>query len=728
MIMLNTDQILRILNESALLLRHDVNMADLRGRELSNRNYAASEAEEWIRDLIETGNNVRVLFLEYQLEKAELIRFTRELDFPLLFLRSEGNTVIPQILVTRDRGSEVYSFFERDNEVVKMTASDALSWLPDGAQVKFYAITAYDHLVSEPSLDESGEHKHLSPPARLFKLLGAERKEILYILFYAIVVGLLSLVLPLGISTTVELVSGGVFFSSIYLLIGLIIFGVLVGGILQIIQISMVENLQRRIFTKAAYEFAYRMPRVRSEALHGQYAPEIVNRFFDVIIIQKGLPKLLIDLSAATLQIFFGLVLISLYHPFFVFFGITLVGVLILIFMLTGPKGMMSSIQESKYKYKVVYWLQELGRAINSFKVIGNTNLPIRKTDANVNNYLKYRKSHFSVLITQYSYILFFKTGVTAALLIMGTILVVDRQITLGQFVAAEVIIILILASVERIITYMDVIYDMLTAVDKIGHVTDLSLERSGGVDLPASILTKPLAVEIKNLKYKYPGANDYMLKGVSLSVQSGDHVCISGPGSAGKSTLTQVVAGLQNQFEGIVTIGGFSIRDLDLTNLRDKISKNISAEDLFDGTLLENITVGKIGTTVKDAIDALERVELTDWVNQLPEGLNTPIISGGKGLPSSVTQRLILARCIAERPRLVVLQDFFFGMQRSDKQKLIAMLVDKENPWTLLSVSNDPLIMEACDRIVVLDQGKVRAEGTFRELMDKNLLTDCLE
>ncbi|HAC24642.1 MAG TPA: xenobiotic-transporting ATPase [Cytophagales bacterium] len=726
--MLNTDQILRILNESALLLRHDVNMADLRGRELSNRNYAASEAEEWIRDLIETGNNVRVLFLEYQLEKAELIRFTRELDFPLLFLRSEGNTVIPQILVTRDRGSEVYSFFERDNEVVKMTASDALSWLPDGAQVKFYAITAYDHLVSEPSLDESGEHKHLSPPARLFKLLGAERKEILYILFYAIVVGLLSLVLPLGISTTVELVSGGVFFSSIYLLIGLIIFGVLVGGILQIIQISMVENLQRRIFTKAAYEFAYRMPRVRSEALHGQYAPEIVNRFFDVIIIQKGLPKLLIDLSAATLQIFFGLVLISLYHPFFVFFGITLVGVLILIFMLTGPKGMMSSIQESKYKYKVVYWLQELGRAINSFKVIGNTNLPIRKTDANVNNYLKYRKSHFSVLITQYSYILFFKTGVTAALLIMGTILVVDRQITLGQFVAAEVIIILILASVERIITYMDVIYDMLTAVDKIGHVTDLSLERSGGVDLPASILTKPLAVEIKNLKYKYPGANDYMLKGVSLSVQSGDHVCISGPGSAGKSTLTQVVAGLQNQFEGIVTIGGFSIRDLDLTNLRDKISKNISAEDLFDGTLLENITVGKIGTTVKDAIDALERVELTDWVNQLPEGLNTPIISGGKGLPSSVTQRLILARCIAERPRLVVLQDFFFGMQRSDKQKLIAMLVDKENPWTLLSVSNDPLIMEACDRIVVLDQGKVRAEGTFRELMDKNLLTDCLE
>lgn len=726
--MLNTDQILRILNESAMLLKHNLNMADLRGRELSNRSYDTDETDEWTRDLIETGNNVRIMFLEYQLSKGDFIRFSKELDFPLLFIRKEGNRVVPQLLVTTKNNKELYTFFERDNELVKITPEEALSWVREGDEIKFYAVVAYDNLVSEPSLDESGEHIHLSPLNRLYRLLNAERKEILYIMFYAVIVGMLSLVLPLGISTTVELVSGGVFFSSIYLLIGLIIFGVAVGGFLQILQLQIVENLQRRIFTKAAYEFAYRMPRVRTEALHGQYAPEIINRFFDVIIIQKGLPKLLIDLSAATLQIFFGLVLISLYHPFFVFFGITLVGILIFIFMMTGPKGLASSIQESKYKYKVVYWLQELGRAINSFKVVGNTDLPIRKTDANVNNYLKYRKKYFGILITQYAYILLFKTGITAALLIMGTILVVDRQITLGQFVAAEVIIILVLASVEKIITYMDVVYDMLTAVDKIGHVTDLALERSGGVDFPKSVLSKPLSVEIKDLKYKYPEAKDYMLNGISLSIQSGEHVCISGPGGSGKSTLGLVVAGLHSEFEGIVAVGGFSMRDLDITNFRDKISKNISAEDLFDGTVLENITVGKLNTTVKDVIEALDRVELTDWVNRLPEGLNMHIISGGKGLPSSVIQRLILARCIADKPRLIVLQDFFFGLRRADKQKLINMLVDKNNPWTLLSASNDPLIMEACDRVVVLDQGKVRAIGTFQELMEKDLLTDCLE
>ena len=275
-------------------------MADLRGRELSNRNYEADETDEWTRDLIETGNNVRILFLEYELEKPELIRFTKELDFPLLFLRKEGGQVVPQLLVTTKSGHEVITFFARDNEVQKTTPVEALKWVSENEEVRFFAVAAYDHMVSEPSLDETGEHLHLTPLSRLYRLLNAERKEILYILFYAVIVGLLSLVLPLGISTTVELVSGGVFFSSIYLLIGLIIFGVAVGGVLQILQLTIVENLQRRIFTKAAYEFAYRMPRVRNEALHGQYAPEIVNRFFDVIIIQKGLPKLLIDLSAAT--------------------------------------------------------------------------------------------------------------------------------------------------------------------------------------------------------------------------------------------------------------------------------------------------------------------------------------------------------------------------------------------------------------------------------------------
>lgn len=725
--MLNTDQLLRIIQESALLLRHSVNMADLRGREESNRTYEIDETEEFIRDLIETGNATRIMFLEYKLAMSEFKRFLETLDLPILVFRKTRENIQPELL-HRTRKKIESNIFQTSATVGGDFDDTFQHYADDQGQVRFFAVAAYDHLVSEPSTDHEGHHKEISPVSRLLRLLGSEKKDIIYILFYAFVVGFISLVIPLGIQTTTELVSGGVFFSSIYLLIGLIILGVLFTGGLQVVQITLVEYLQRRVFTKAAYEFAYRLPRLKNEAISGQYVPELVNRFFDVMTIQKALPKLLIDLSSAALQIVFGLLLISLYHPFFVFFGIVLMGTLVLIFLYTGPKGLKSSIQESKYKYKVAYWLQELGRSMNSFKVAGNTNLPLRKTDFNVNNYLKYRKNHFQILITQFTHIVLFKTGITAALLIMGTILVVDRQITLGQFVASEVIIILILASVEKIITYMDVVYDMLTAVDKIGHVTDIPIEKSGGVDMPKDLSHLPFGVELKNLKYKYPDDVSYIIKGIDLSIKPGEKVCISGPGSSGKSTLTELITGLHSNFEGSITLNRYSLRDLDLTSLRDRMAKNISPEDIFDGSIFENISIGKPSVTIQHVIDALEKTKLNDWVNQLPDGLNTKLLSGGKGLSNTVILKLILSRCLAKQPSLIVLNDFFSSLRKSDKVELIQMLTTPQNNWTLLAVSNDPVVMASCDKVVVIKDGLAIGEGSFQELLKKNLLNECLD
>lgn len=725
--MLSTDQILRILQESALLFRHDVSMSELRGRELSNREYNEQELDEFKRDLIETGNSIRIMLLEYALEFEEFKRFISRLEFPILVFRKIDQNITPEIIFKNKQGLRVLLIKEGESAEKEFLAESLQELINEQHEINFLAITEYDHLVSDPITDEDGNRKEISPVARLIKLLRAEKKDIFYVFFYAVIVGLISLIIPLGIQTTTELISGGVFFSSIYILIGLIILGVLITGVLQIFQLTMVEYLQRRVFTKAAYEFAFRLPRVKNEALAGKYAPELVNRFFDILTIQKGLPKLLIDLSAATIQILFGLLLISLYHPFFVFFGIVLLLTLVSIFYFTGPKGLQSSIQESKYKYKVAYWLQELGRALNSFKVTGNSNLPIRKTDFNVNNYLKYRKIHFSVLISQYGYIVLFKTGITAALLILGAMLVIQREITLGQFVATEVIIILILNSVEKVITYMDVVYDMLTAVDKIAHVTDLPLEKSGGVDFRKSISQLPFSLDIKNLNYRYPGSTKYMLEDINIKVKPGESICLTGPGGSGKTTLTQLISGLQSDFEGIIKINQYSIRDLDLTNLRDHLAKNISMEDIFDGSVLENITVGKSYVSVQDAIDALEKAGVYEWVNNLPEGLNTNLISGGKGLPRSVVLKLILARCIAKKPSLIVLNDYFSSLSKYDKTNLIKMLASNENRWTLIAVSNDPLIMSACDRVIVLDHGKLKAEGAYPELLKNNVLTEFI-
>ncbi len=319
-----------------------------------------------------------------------------------------------------------------------------------------------------------------TPTQRLFRLLNNDRKDIGYVYLYAIVTGVISLSLPLGIQAVFNLVSGGLVFSSVYLLIGLVILGVVVTGLLLIGQIALVEILQQRVFARAAFELTYRLPRIEPESFSGHYPPELMNRFFDVITIQKGLPKLLIDLTAAVVQIVFGIILLSAYHPVFVGFGAFTILLIYLICRIYGPGGIKTSLNESKYKYKVAAWLEEIARDLPAYRNqrANDTEIaePIDKMDDLVAQYISDRNAHFGVLKRFFYSGVVFKTLITGGLLIIGTTLVVGREMSLGQFVAAELIIVLITGSVDKLTSGIDTVFDMLTAVEKIGYITDMPL------------------------------------------------------------------------------------------------------------------------------------------------------------------------------------------------------------------------------------------------------------
>lgn len=691
--------------------------------------YSSGELHEFIHDLTETANRAHIILLENHLPAGQFAQYVKEMDVPLLaFVESSEGETEPVSLKSAERGKWEATYFKEDGSTeVRKVAPSSPNLVTDAeGNILFMAAIFFDSLVSEPQ-EEGGEGEKLSPVTRFFRLLSTERKDIIYIYIFAIFGGIISLALPLGIQAIIGLISGGLLFSSVVLLIAGVILAVLLNGGLQIMQLSMVEVLQRRIFTKAAYEFSFRIPRIKAEAILKEHLPELMNRFFDVLTIQKGLPKLLIDFSSSAMQIFFGLILLAFYHPFFVFFGLFLLFLLFLIFYLTGPKGLKTSITESKYKYKVVYWLEEMGRAINAFKLAGNSGLPVRRTDHNVNSYLHYREAHFNVLMTQYRYFVLFKTIITGGVLILGSILVIDRQITLGQFVASEIVIILVLNAVEKVILYLETVFDMLTAVDKIGHVTDLPLERSGGISIPSQHLKGGLHLRVKDLKYRFEEQTAHALNGLDLEVKAGDNVGITGFNQSGKSTLANILAGIYTQYEGIITINGFSYRDLDLINQRDFIAKNISQEDIFDGTILDNVGVGKPTITYPDVVAALEVTGLGDFVNSLPEGLHTHITSGGKGFPDSIIFKIILARCIAKKPKMLILNDFFVGFSKKEKIKLVDMLMHADRNWTLVVFSTDPVVLKRCRRVVVLKAGKVWQEAGYQELKDRGALKDLL-
>lgn len=560
--------------------------------------------------------------------------------------------------------------------------------------------------------------KTLRPLQRLFRLLELDKKDIIYIYVYAVFAGLITLSLPLGVQAIIGLIAGGDISASLIILILIVTVATAVSGILKIMQLTVSETIQRRIFTRSAFDFAYRVPRLRLEHLTGEYPPELVNRFFDTLNLQKGLPKILMDFSTAILQIIFSLILISFYHPFFVFFGIALMFIIFLIIRFTGPGGLETSLKESKYKYKVVYWLEEVARAMSTFKLAGRTNLPMKKTDGLVCNYLESRKKHFRILVFQYGNIVAFKTIVTAGLLALGGYLVINNQINIGQFVAAEIVVILVMNSVEKLILTMETIYDVLTALEKLGFVTDLPVEESEGLSFEQIDSGKGLHIQTSQLYYTFQDSQKPALQNISLDVQPGERLCIAGYNGSGKSTLLKILAGLYTQHEGTVSYNGFSSGSLDMESLRTHIGDVCPEEDIFKGSILENVSIGSEGIGVRQVMQSLRDVGLEPFIERQPEGIQTQLLPGGMNVSRSVRTRLMVARAIVRQPRMLAVEGMFRGMETSDRLRFARLLANRASPWTLIVVSDDPIMASHCDRTIIMRQGQIVEEGTFDELM----------
>src|SRR6056297_349572 len=303
---------------------------------------------------------------------------------------------------------------------------------------------------------------------RLVGLLTLDKKDIFQIFYYAIFAGLVNLSLPLGIQAIINLIQGARVSTSWIVLVVLVTLGVAFVGALQLMQIRIIENMQQKIFTRSSFEFSYRFPKIKMGELRHYYPPELANRFFDTLTVQKSLSKILIDFPAAFLQIIFGLLLLSFYHPFFIIYGLLLLMLIYIVFKFTAQRGLDTSLEESKYKYRVAHWLQEVARCIISFKLSGNTSHAVDKNDELVVDHLQAREGHFRVLVLQFIQMIGFKVLVTAGLLLIGGLLVLNQQMNIGQFVAAEIIILLVITSVEKMILGLETFYDLLTSLEKL--------------------------------------------------------------------------------------------------------------------------------------------------------------------------------------------------------------------------------------------------------------------
>jgi ABC-type bacteriocin/lantibiotic exporter with double-glycine peptidase domain len=546
-----------------------------------------------------------------------------------------------------------------------------------------------------------------TPLQRFFRLLEPNGKAIRNLYIFAIVNGIIALSLPLGIQAIINLIQGGEVSASWVLLVVIVLLGYLFSGGLQIVQLRITEDLQKDIFVRSAFDFAYRIPRIKMDVLEKHYAPELMNRFFDTITIQKGVAKVLMEFTAAALFILFGLILLSFYHPFFIIFSILVVLIVFILGNYIFQRGLRSSIKESKYKYKVAFWLEEVARTNTTFRLSCDASLPVKKTDELVSSYLDARELHFKVLMRQYYLFLVFKLLIAAGFLILGGVLVFNQQMNIGQFVASEIIVLLLISSVEKLLLTMETIYDLLTSIEKIGEVMDMELEESDVNSLKDLRKPEGLSVTINELYFKYPDDSEYSLNGLNLSIEANERVCITGSNGSGKATLLKLMTAFFEPQRGTILYDDIPLRNINIAELRSIIAECISDDRIFNGTLLENLTVGR-DFKLNQIGDLLDQVGLTSFIQQLPNGYATKIGPQGRRLPGSVSQKIILARNLLKNPRLLIVEDIFKNIEKKEKYDLFQRILDKKHQRTIVIVSKDPEIMKLTEKIITLDDGMV--------------------
>ena len=561
-------------------------------------------------------------------------------------------------------------------------------------------------LFVEPELPLDGLHAHRlvserperQALARLRALMRLERSELWVVVIYAVAIGALTLASPIAVQALVNTVAFGALTQPLFVLTVLLMAGLSFAGALKALAAYVVEVLQQRLFVRAVADVARRLPRVDLDGMPPDRGPELVNRFFEVVMIQKSTAALLLDGVSVALQAAVGMVLLAFYHPLLLAFDLVLLLALAGVILLPLRGAIGSSLKESSSKYATVAWLEEIARNPAVFKSESAMRHAVARAEVLSRGYLVARRAHWSRLLSQLLGGLGLQVVAGGALLGIGGLLVLERQLTLGQLVAAELVVTAVSASFAKLGKQLETFYDLLAGVQKLGNLVDLPLEPSGGV---REFGTGAARVRLRGVEL----ARGVRLRGLDVTIAAGEHVLIKGESGAGKTALLDLCFGLRCPDHGQIEVDGVDLRTADLPTLREQAAL-VRPGDLFHATLRENLQLGAPDASLAALRVALSLVDLDTAIAALPQGLDTELSPGGAPLSASQARRLVLARALVVQPRLLLIDGTLdrLKLPRPKFDALLDHLFAPDAPWTLLVVSDDPVVRARCTRTIDLD------------------------
>jgi putative ABC transport system ATP-binding protein len=704
------DNALRILEEfsAASELRFDRIVAT-RGLGEAERAIPGDDLATWARRLVEVGESLdlRVQWLVCSLQDA--LSCVRQ-GIPVATGIEQSDGSIQWVLIKQARGQRVrwnrldsgatdeWVSLRRCRQLLQaQSPDDSRIWVVGQPALACEAAAA-----PESEHGHGGSHAEVAPFSRYWALMVPERRDLWVIVIFAMMDGLFLLASPIAVETLVNTVAFGRYLQPIIVLALLLLTFLTFAAALQALSTYVVEILQRRLFVRLVADLAYRLPRVRGSALDQAHGPELLNRFFEIAQVQKITSSLLLDAVSIILRTFIGMAVLAFYHPFLLGFDIVLLVMIAFITFVLGRGAVKTSVRESRAKFSVGEWMQELIRHPTAFKLHGGQQFALDRADQLTIDYLEARKRHFRIVIRQMVFALGLQTFAFTALLGLGGWLVIQGELTLGQLVASELIVTVIVGSFTKMHKHLESFYDMMASMDKLGHVLDLPVERHDKLFHLRSGAAAEVGVRQVSYRYGTQHHGHETLHNVTFALEPHDGVALTGKPGSGKSTLIDLLSGVRNPATGHVELDGIDLRELRPDSLREHLAIARSIE-IFHGTIDENVHLNRPRVSAQDVREALDAVGLTDEIQELPDGLNAVLQTNGAPLSATQAMRLMVARAIVGRPRLLLIDGILDALPDAMLQQLLPNLVGRTHPWTALIATGRQTVIDRCDRVVTL-------------------------
>ncbi|PIR00842.1 MAG: ABC transporter ATP-binding protein [Nitrospinae bacterium CG11_big_fil_rev_8_21_14_0_20_45_15] len=523
--------------------------------------------------------------------------------------------------------------------------------------------------------------------ALLGSFLNQERSIILPVITYAIAVALFSLIIPITVQELVNTFAFSVSPVMVVTLVGIMAGMLFIVGIFKVLQFYASDIVERRVFVRLVLHLARVLPRYKENTFQSNY----INRFFETVFLQRAISGLFIDLINVVVGGLIGMMLLALYHPFFIVFDMALIFSILMIAVL-GKGGLRRTIYMSEAKYEVFHWFQEVADNFFQFKATNCADYILRKADGLAADYVQARKSRFSVLLRQYMGSLILQVILHTALLGTAGWLLSQGELTLGQLVAAEVIIASLLVKIDSVVKRSYVIYYFFTALSELDHLFALPKDRtSEGLDISIP-KSDTGGLHIKLTQWNGDKESEPSSREFSFEAAPGQTLALISPTESARHRLSRTLAGLEQAPKCVVHYNGVDIKNVSSEKIKAERGIVFGRDfSLFEGTIAENIIMGRPGIVSKDLLWALDLTQLNEYLEGLPLGLETPVQEGSRGFTPSQNLRVLLARAIITRPPLLILDGGLHEIPREIREPLLHRLCSKDCPWTLIIVTTDP-------------------------------------